>query len=524
MNLSKKLGIGLLSIILIVFSFFKAYDQNACSFLSDVSKENIQGIEIVSEVKILLTAYSKVESSKLTGLLTKISGVIDKVSSYLLGTEIILYIQTIILKLSQLWIFKFVPIIFLFVFFRTGTKLSLSTLLISILLSSGTTVYLNVIQTIIEKEDEAFVLSVNEFLSEVKTDLQELEDDIAHTSPSNLSALLPIDTLASDTLIAKIDSVFTKNISLVKIIEIEDLLKDTEQKVTGKINQHSLKLLVSLLIVFLLLPLLYAFFIYKTFSKKTPPNFLIGLLFFLAVGAVTIPFVSKSNDVNSNQGGTAIPVNGDSKETNDNNILRPDSNIVGIDVSEHNGTIDWRKAKKTGIGFVYVRASHAETEDKRFKANWDSLETAQIPKGAYHYYYPNSKSKKQANRFINTLGNDSTQLTPMVDLEGDDSNNIGKMDVATYQSEVLNWLSIVEKKYGKKPIIYTSPSFADQYLQDSSFAAYPLWIANYDVTEPRIPKFWTDYLLWQYSESDSLDGASGAIDHDILKGTIEDLR
>jgi len=223
-------------------------------------------------------------------------------------------------------------------------------------------------------------------------------------------------------------------------------------------------------------------------------------------------------------GGKNIPINNKNKGTHDNKIIRSDSSIVGVDVSEHNGRIDWRKAKKTGIGFVYVRASHAETTDAMFKANWDSLEAVQIPKGAYHYYYPNNKSNEQASQFIKTLGNDSTQLTPMLDLEGDHSNNIGKMDVALYQSEVLNWLNLVEKKYGKKPIIYSSPSFASQYLQDSSFAAYPLWIANHDVSKPKVPKSWTDYLIWQYSASDSLDGANGAVDHDILNGTIEDLK
>jgi len=237
MNLSKKLGIGLLSIILIVFSFFKTFEENANAFLSDVSKENVQGIEIVFEVKTLLDAYSKVKSPNLAKLLTRISEVIEKVNSYLLGTEILLYVQTIILKISQSWIFKFIPIVLLFVFFRMGTKLSLSTLLISMVLSSGTTVYLNMIEILVEKEDKTFVLSINEFLSEVKTDLKEREDDIANTLPSKLGALLPVDTLAADSLIAKIDSVFTKNISLAKIAEIEDTIKDTEQKVTGKFHQ-----------------------------------------------------------------------------------------------------------------------------------------------------------------------------------------------------------------------------------------------------------------------------------------------
>lgn len=78
------------------------------------------------------------------------------------------------------------------------------------------------------------------------------------------------------------------------------------------------------------------------------------------------------------------------------------------------------------------------------------------------------------------------------------------------------WLDRVRRRIGARPLLYTYPAFWSALGGTSAFRSYPLWIANYGVSEPALPGGWRRYALWQYSGSGRLPGVPGRVDLDRL--------
>lgn len=201
--------------------------------------------------------------------------------------------------------------------------------------------------------------------------------------------------------------------------------------------------------------------------------------------------------------------------------------ILGIDVSHFQGDVDWNRIKKCNISFAYAKATQGTSfKDPKFKENQRNTKQAGLKHGSYHFYLTNEDPVKQAHHYINTIQSlDEGQMIPMLDLE---SGGIrGKIVVDKFQKDVLIWLKIVEKKLGVKPIIYTNNPFGNAYLNHPEFSKYHLWLAEYRVKKPRIPKVWKNkgWTIWQRSEKGKLDGVHGDVDHDLVNEvyTLKDL-
>ncbi|MGO1073159.1 glycoside hydrolase family 25 protein [Lysobacter sp. CA199] len=189
--------------------------------------------------------------------------------------------------------------------------------------------------------------------------------------------------------------------------------------------------------------------------------------------------------------------------------------IHGIDVSHYQGDVDWAKVKAAGIVFAYAKATEGNTYlDPKFAANWQAMQGAGMLRGAYHFYETYDDPVAQANNFIHTVGTlGAEDLPPVVDIEtfkGDYGSN-------SVAANLQIWLDTVEKALGRRPMIYTSPSFWDQTV-NADFSGYPLWIADYGVTEPKIPTGWNAWNCWQYSPAGSVDGVTGTVDLNVFAG------
>jgi len=198
---------------------------------------------------------------------------------------------------------------------------------------------------------------------------------------------------------------------------------------------------------------------------------------------------------------------------------------LGIDVSHFQGEINWEEIKENNISFAYSKATEGHTYvDPKFHENWKNMTTAEISKGAYHFYTTDSDGNNQALHYINTIKEiKKGDLPPVLDLE--QGGLKAEVTVEEYQKEVINWLSTVEKELGVKPIIYTNNPFANKYLNKPHFANYTLWIAEYGVKEAKTPTAWKDtgWAIWQRTESGSIEGEVGNVDHDITKVSLESL-
>jgi lysozyme len=192
--------------------------------------------------------------------------------------------------------------------------------------------------------------------------------------------------------------------------------------------------------------------------------------------------------------------------------------LSGIDVSYYQGDIDWQNVKNAGQTFAFARATYGTTKlDPMFSTNWQAIKSVGMIRGAYHFFVAADDPTEQANFFISTVGSlDSGDLPPVLDVEADSGTN------SSLVTDVQTWLSMVEQKLGLVPIIYTAPSYWNEYMT-GNFGKYPLWVAEYGVTTPRSVNGWDKWTFWQYSESGSVEGIEGTVDNDYFNGSYNDL-
>lgn len=196
--------------------------------------------------------------------------------------------------------------------------------------------------------------------------------------------------------------------------------------------------------------------------------------------------------------------------------------VHGIDISHHQGVIDWESlaALQEGIApvrFVFMKATEGGDHlDDRFAENFSNARTHGFIRGAYHFFNPMTDALKQADFFIRTVQLEKGDLPPVLDVE-----TTRKKKKEALQEEVGRWLKRVEGHYGVKPILYTSYKFKTRYLDDSLFNAYPYWIAHYYVDSVEYQGTWN---FWQHTDVGSVPGIGKEVDLDVFNGTLEELK
>jgi lysozyme len=192
----------------------------------------------------------------------------------------------------------------------------------------------------------------------------------------------------------------------------------------------------------------------------------------------------------------------------------------GIDVSEHNGHVDWVKVKASGKSFAFARVSDGlDYPDSEFATNWSAMKAAGLRRGAYQYFRPGQDALKQADLLVAAMGPlGPGDLPPVIDVETAN----GKSS-ATVVNGVKAWLQRVKAKTGRDPIIYAAAGFWDTLSNTSQFAPFKLWVANYGADCPYMPSTWTKWAFWQYSESGKVSGVSGPVDLNVWNGTLASL-
>jgi lysozyme len=198
--------------------------------------------------------------------------------------------------------------------------------------------------------------------------------------------------------------------------------------------------------------------------------------------------------------------------------------IHGIDISHHQGRIDWDKLKdegmidKTPIRFIMIKATEGSTQtDENFHYNFHQAREYGFTRGAYHFYSVHSPADRQAHHFVNEVKLENGDLPPVLDVE----HKPKEQTAAEFKASVLTWLDIVEKHYQVKPIIYTYYKFKMKYLNDSIFDQYPYWIAHYYVDSVEYKGSWK---FWQHTDAGKLPGIKGNVDFNIYNGSYYDLR
>lgn len=194
--------------------------------------------------------------------------------------------------------------------------------------------------------------------------------------------------------------------------------------------------------------------------------------------------------------------------------------VIGIDVSEFQGKVDWDEVEildeKYPVQFVFIRATAGNDRvDRQFKKNWEGAKENKIMRGAYHYYRPNENSIEQANLFIKTVKLQKGDLPPVLDIEKLPKNQ----SLDSLKVGLKRWLTKVEKHYQVRPIIYSGERYYSDFLKEE-FSEYLFWIANYNFYREKIED---DWLFWQFTEKASLPGIKHRVDVNIYNGDLEQL-
>lgn len=191
--------------------------------------------------------------------------------------------------------------------------------------------------------------------------------------------------------------------------------------------------------------------------------------------------------------------------------------LVGIDVSHHQGEIDWQQVAASGVDFVMVRLGYrglsgdALYEDRYVQQNLQGARDAGLLVGAYFYSQAinTREAKEEAFYALEILGDFELDLPLVYDWEQEKRTK----DMATKEVTACSYAfcRIIEKA-GHQPMIYFNSYQAENLMELAYLTEYPWWLAMYDTEAP----FPCRFDMWQYTSSGSVPGIEGNVDLDVL--------
>jgi GH25 family lysozyme M1 (1,4-beta-N-acetylmuramidase) len=201
--------------------------------------------------------------------------------------------------------------------------------------------------------------------------------------------------------------------------------------------------------------------------------------------------------------------------------------VPGIDVSHHQGTINWPGVRAAGIQFAYLKATEGVShQDTRFDTNYVAAYRAGVIRGAYHFALPNrSSGAAQANYLAGNGGAwsaDGRTLPAALDIE---HNPYGAMCYGKTQAAMRTWiadfLATYRARTGRYAVIYTTTSWWVACTGNYSgfWSRHPLWIARWASTPGTLPAgapFWT---FWQHTSTGRVPGVTGNVDRNHFNGS-----
>jgi GH25 family lysozyme M1 (1,4-beta-N-acetylmuramidase) len=177
----------------------------------------------------------------------------------------------------------------------------------------------------------------------------------------------------------------------------------------------------------------------------------------------------------------------------------------GIDVSRHQGNIDWNAVKASGINFAFMKATEGvDYTDPNYTTNAQGASAAGINIGAYHFLRAGDV-QKQASQFIDALKPFQWNYPIVVDVEHAELVPLGKNAITDM---VVQFCEAI-KAAGYIPMIYANPNWCSNYLDMSRLSGYDLWLAHYNVDSPSSNY---PYTVWQYTSTGSVPGIGGNVD------------
>lgn len=203
------------------------------------------------------------------------------------------------------------------------------------------------------------------------------------------------------------------------------------------------------------------------------------------------------------------PIKSKSMQLNSGDLL--------IDVSKHNGTINWKQVASDPqkIKGAFLKCSEGVgTTDKMFFQNVQGCKDVGMPFGAYHFATWNDldvikDGKEEGQWFVSVLKKaGQIGLKAVLDIESNKQIPYTRQMMVDYVKAFIG--EVVAAGY--EPAIYASPGFLNSYLpKDHPFTNIPLWVADYTMPINPVPG-WTKPWLHQYTEQGKVQGVMTTVD------------
>lgn len=194
------------------------------------------------------------------------------------------------------------------------------------------------------------------------------------------------------------------------------------------------------------------------------------------------------------------------------NIKKEVTKMKGIDVSYHQGTIDWKKVKASGVEFAIIRAGYGKnTMDKQFINNIEGASRAGLKIGIYWFIYASGtadakRNAEKCHKLINPYKN-IIDLKIWADWEYDSDKR--NQQTKEGRTAIIKAFLQSMKDKGYDVGVYANPDYLENMFGDLD--EYPLWLAKYSTDMGKYKPY-----MWQYSSKGSVPGINGNVDMNIL--------
>ncbi|MGJ8544718.1 MAG: glycoside hydrolase family 25 protein [Sulfitobacter sp.] len=198
--------------------------------------------------------------------------------------------------------------------------------------------------------------------------------------------------------------------------------------------------------------------------------------------------------------------------------------VHGTDAARFQNDIDWNTARRAGVNFAFIKATEGgDLLDPKFNDHWRAAGRAGVARGAYHFYYFCTSPEDQARWFIRNVPRSRGDLPPVLDMEWNPFSPTcahRRPPGHVVRAEMRRWLAIVEKHYGQKAVIYTTPRF---YAENDlgQFRGYDFWLRTTAKT-PAQAFPGQRWAFWQYSATGVIPGSNVEMDLNAFNGSRQD--
>lgn len=191
--------------------------------------------------------------------------------------------------------------------------------------------------------------------------------------------------------------------------------------------------------------------------------------------------------------------------------------MVGIDVSEHQGEIDWAAVAASGVEFAMLRLGYRGSTlgdlymDEHFHANLQGAKDNGLAVGVYFFSQAKNEAeaREEAEFVLTSLEGQTLELPIFYDWEFIGGRIESENAIPMTQCAEAFCQAVLSRGY--EAGVYFNQTYGNHYLDLFTLRNYTLWLAEYDIT----PDFPHHFDCLQYTDSGTIDGIEGTVDLDI---------